>query len=387
MRKIILLSGIFIIITILFACASKSAPAEKPGLSETSAKESKSAERAPWEVEWVRSLAEAKKEGRVTIYTGFAPSAKQELGKVFKNKFDISIEWVSGTGSLITEKVFRERKAGIYLCDIFTTGSSYPVQMLRPAGVLEPLDKELLLPEVTDSRMWRDNKLPFVDKEHMTMAPSLTPATTIIINTILVKEGEIQSYLDLLQPKWKGKIVMLNPSRPGPSARWNTAVGNLIMDWEFIEKLAKQLELAEDSRLVAEYVAKGKKAIALAPEAGIVIDFIEASAPIAMIHPKEGVYETTGQNNISLLRDRPHPYSARLFLNWFLSKEGQSIVAQTDMRQTSRLDIPEEILRQIPAIKKRQPGVKYFNTETEEFLAMEEESLKKIKEIYGPLIR
>lgn len=312
MKRLFLLAGIFVLFATLSACASKSAPPEKVDVTEAPAKESRVAGKATWELEWEKSLVEGKKEGKVTIYTGFAPQPKQELGKVFKDKYGISIEWVSGTGSIITEKVMRERKAGIFLAN--------------PAcSLVSTMDNE--------------------------------------------------------------NIVMLNPSRPGPSARWNSAVAHMIMNWDFIEKLVKQLELAEDSRLVAEYVAKGKYSIALAPEAGIVIDFMEAGAPLAFINPKEGVYETTGQNNVSLLRDRPHPYASRLFLNWFLSKEGQSIVARTDLRQTSRLDIPEEILRQLPDAKKRQPGVKYFNTETEEFMAKEEESLKKIKEIYGSLTR
>lgn len=133
---------------------------------------------------------------------------------------------------------------------------------------------------------------------------------------------------------------------------------------------------------------QGKALVTLGPQSGYVLEFLQAGVPMAFINPEEGVYQTSGNQTIALIKNRPHPNATRLFVNWYLTREGMSIVARTGIRQTCRLDIPEEIIKELPDEKKRQPGIKYFSVETEEYLRVGEDRGGKLcQEIFDPLLK
>lgn len=334
-----------------------------------------------WEAEWQKSLKEAGKEGKVVIYSALGPPTRMALSEGFKKKFGLEVEWTPGSGSDISQKLLTERRAGLFLVDLFAVGSSNPIVELKPAGALDTMDPELLLPEVTDLSKWMDNKLPWVDKEHYVIAPAQTPASTLLINTDKVKSSEIASYMDLLQPRWKGKMSMLNPTRPGSSAKWLSVAGLKIMGWDFVKELAKQeINIAADKRIATEWTAKGKTELTIAPAGEMIDEFLRAGASIKIVHPKEGTYQSGGSSVISLISRRPHPNATRLFLNWYLSKEGQQVFADFDMRQGTRLDID---FSRLPSEKVRQPERNYVSVENEEFLMQEAEAILKIREIFS----
>lgn len=334
-----------------------------------------------WETEWQKSLKESVKEGKVVIYSALGPPTRNALSEGFKKRFGLEVEWTPGSGSDISQKLLTERRAGLFLVDLFAVGSSNPMMELKPAGALDPLEPELLLPEVTDSNKWLDNRLPWVDKGHYIIAPAQTPASTLLINTEKVKSSEITSYMDLLQPRWKGKMAMLNPTRPGSSAKWLSVAGLKIMGWDFVKELAKQeINIAADKRIAVEWTTKGKTDLTIAPAGEIIDEFIKAGASIKIVHPKEGTYQSGGSSVISLINRRPHANAARLFVNWYLSREGQQIFADFDMRQGNRLDISYEHL---PSEKIRQPGKTYVTVETEDFLKQEAEAINTIREIFS----
>lgn len=335
-----------------------------------------------WEIRWDRALSEAKKEGKVVIYSGLGPPTRRALSEAFKKKYGLEIEWTPGSGSDISQKLVSERRAGLFLADLFAVGSSIPVVELKPQGVLDPVEKELLLPEVLDSNKWLDNKLPWVDREHYIIAPALSPASTLLINPEKVKSSEIVSYNDLLQSKWRGKISMLNPTRPGSSAKWLSVIGLRVMGWDFIKELVKQeINIAGDKRLATEWTVRGKTDVTIAPAGEIVDEFLKAGARLELLAPKEGTYQTGGSSVLSLINKRPHPNAARIFVNWYLSQEGQQIFADFDMRQGARLDLN---FTHLPPTKIRQPGLNYIHVEDEDFLREESEAIKTIREIFSP---
>lgn len=382
MNRIILILGIFILGALLFACTTKGIPSREPAGPEALPKPPVT-DKGTWAVKWEESLREAKKEGKVNIYSFLAANMRQELGKGFNKRFGINVEWTTGSGTELVQKILTEKRAGINLADITLTGSTDIIARLKTAGGLDPLDKELLLPEVTDTSRWLNNELPWVDKEKLLIAPAQTPASNILINTDRVSPQEITSYRDLLNPKWKGKMTILNPTRPGASGKWMSVVGMEIMGVDYIKELAKQeLVFVENKRLPVEWVAKGKYDIAIAPSAEIVSDFVDSGAKnLQLLSPKEGGYQTAGSSPITLIKGRPHPNSSRIFLNWYLNQEGQQLFALYDWREGMRLDID---VSKVPEIKKRQPGIKYFNSEKEEFLLREHDFLETVAEIFKP---
>lgn len=367
---------------LLLSCAVRTEPEKTPqpkGIQQTAAP------LQAWERKWQETLNGAKQETNLQVYSTHGAELRKVLGEAFKKKYGISSEWTPGTGTELSEKILRERRANLHIVDIYVAGSTTPLTRLKPAGVLDPLEAELVLPDVTDPSKWRDGALPWVDKDHYILAPAPGPASSVLINLDLVNKEDVSSYMDLLNPRWKGKITITNPVRPGASGKWASVIGSEIMGWDFMRGLAKQEPvIAGDNRSSVEWVAKGKSAIALGPSAELVMDFKSAGARIELIVPREGTYLVAGNSPISVVNKRPHPSSARAFINWYLSKEGQDILAKYDIRQSSRLDASTEGL---PDIKLIKPGVKYFNSEREDFLSKEPEYLQMVREIFGPLVQ
>lgn len=388
MKGIVLFFVIFSAYAILFACSTDGRSSEKTAPPEPLIQESKSNAKSPaggWKIDWEKSLSTARKEGKVSIISGQTENIRQEFNRLFKKNFNLDIEWTLVRGGEGTQKIMTERRAGLFLYDIHMSGLNNVIATLKPNGILETIRPELLLPEVTDTSKWIGNGLPWVDKEGLMLAPGLAPSSSILINTDLVKVEEISSYLDLLESKWKGKILVSNPTVSGPGQRWVTVVGGIIMGWDYIKKLINNdLSVAADDRQVVDWVARGKYAVAIGPSGGIVDNYKKEGASLELVHAKEGTYQTTGYTPIVLLRNRPHPYAARIFINWYLSREGQQVLADYDLRQGTRVDIDTS---KIPSVKLRKPGEKYINVDTEEFYISEVQLKNTTVEMFRPLVR
>lgn len=344
--------------------------------------------KAAWEEKWDGVVAAGKREGRVVVYrtVGMEATMRIALAEAMK-KHGINLEVVSGRGAELSAKILAERRAGIYSVDVYMGGTTTPTNELKPAGVFDPMEPALILPEVTDPAVWWGGKgVLWVDKDRLILASGAYPQASLTLNTNLVKPGEVKAYRDLLDPKWKGKIVMNDPTVAGAGQKWFSVLGMQILNWDFMRSLAKQEPaIVRDQRQQVEWLAHGKHAIGLAAEPMIVLEFVKAGASLLQLNAEEGVGLVTGPGSIALINRAPNPNAARVFINWFLSREGQTVYSRAMGAQSARLDVPTE---GIPAARIRDPQAKYFWAEREEFLVKEAaEGRKMAVEIFGPLIR
>lgn len=374
--------GVFlaVLLFLAFGCSPQPAPASPSPLPLAPTKPS-------WQEEWDKTVAAAKKEGKLVIVTTGGAEVKAALSKAFKEKFGIDVEYVSGRGAELTAKISAERKAGLFLNDLYLAGATTPVSVLKPAGVLAPIKPLLLLPEVLDTKAYFDDEIPFVDKEGIyIICNGPYVAMTLAVNSDLVKPGELKGYADLLDTKWKGKIAFSDPTIAGAASRFFLMTVTMIMNPDFHRQLAKQdLLLTRDIRQQVEWVARGKYPIALAPYVDAVADMQKAGAPIKWISPVEGVYLSSGASGtLSYFSQAPHPNAARVFVNWFMTKEGLTTWSQSSLTQSARKDVSTDFLYPEGI---RDPKVKYFNSNTEEVLLKEVPITKLADEIYGPLLK
>src|SRR3972149_2861201 len=99
--------------------------------------------------------------------------------------------------------------------------------------------------------VWWEGKLRWVDPDHKILVFIAFPIPWAVINTDLVKPEEINSYKDLLNPKWKGKIILLDPTMTGPSGKLFSTSVKFLVGIEFWRDLAKQEPvITRDSRVV-----------------------------------------------------------------------------------------------------------------------------------------
>src|ERR1035437_9894449 len=134
--------------------------------------------------------------------------------------------------------------------------------------------------------------------------------------------------MDLLQPKWKGKLVMHDLTITGSANSWGVfmikdVLGSQEKFRQYLKELSKNEPfITRDPRIVVETVARGKYAVAIGSNPENVVDFLEAGSPIAVLTADEGAMITGGSGSYSVPKKTAHPNAAVLFLNWLLSKEG-----------------------------------------------------------------
>jgi len=314
-----------------------------------------------WKKQWEATVPAAKKDGEVVIYGPHNP-AYQQIWAIFQKSYpDIKFSFVPGKGADHAQRIVAERRAGKYLADLLMGGSS-SFAAFAP-GTLEPLKPLLILPEVIDSSAWFDGKFYFADPKN--------DAALIIsgeigtrrgsYNTKLVDPTEIRSWWDLLQPKWKGKLGSFDPRVAGGGGEtfmffyYTPSLGR-----KFITRFLSETDIAltRDLQQGTDWLAHGKivfyvgsgQPIMKAKKQGLPVDL--------MPHPmKEGDIMGGGSCCMAVMNRAPHPNATKLFINWVLSREGQSAWQKYTEVNSLRMDIPKSDL---PADDVPQKGVNYF---------------------------
>lgn len=388
MKRILTIIGLLVLLgSILFACTpgASEAPAKPPEVPKAPV----SATAQGWEAEWATVLAAAKKEGEVTgIYTQWEPGARVALIEAFKQKFGIDLEFSPvGKGTEATVKLTAERRAGLYMSDVIGLGGTTTLLEMKPAGLLAPIEPMLILPEVKDPKNWMAERV-FLDQGKYVIGFSATYNPYLDRNTDLVKEGDIKSYNDLLDPRWKGKIVMGDPTVSGSGNSWTRLVVSIWgMDKakDFMRQLAKQEPMiSRNLQVSAEWLARGKYPVGLALHSPALAVFQNAGLPVARIRVIEGGSITASGSCLSLPGGTiPHPNAAKIFINWVLTKEGQTLFAKHINRPSARVDVPapEGYNGIVPL-----PGDP-IRVEDEQSIMGGGALMELSKEIFGPLLK
>lgn len=385
MKRIGLLFSIFLMVAILITCAPKSVIVEKPETKPTLVEQPKAPAKESWEIKWDETLQLAKKEGNLVIYSFSGPEFTQPLSQALREKLGLNSEMLTMRGPEMAEKIMREKRAGLHLVDLAISGAGTFLTVLKPAGLLESVEPELFLPEVREPKFWWQGKLPFYDKEGLVFGFRADVNTVILLNREMAKKEDLKSYKDLLNPKWKRAILLDDPTARGPGFFFFRIIGLEYMDLDFLRGLAKQEPtLTRDRRHLVEWVARSKFAIGLGAQASMVRSFQQLGSPLEQFNPKEGGYITGGAGNIVIFKNPPRPNSRRVFLNWFLSKEGQTFFSRSQEQGSTRVDVPVDHLS---ADLVRQPGMPYFSTLLEEWHLKGDKDAKLAEEIFGHLMK
>ncbi len=337
---------------------------------------------------WSAMVAKAREEGKLVISTSHTPAVRQAVSKAFKAAFGVDIEYIGGgKGSELGRKLLNERQAGLYLQDIYIGGTTTILTDLKPAGAIDPLEPVLMLPDVLDKKLWMGGDYVWSDRDHKIIVILLmpTPGQSSIINTTLVKPGEIKVYDDFLNPKWKGMIVLNDPTVQGPGLRFVGVTASKVKGWDYMKELAKQKPVMNrDQRLQVEWVARGKCAIGLGMQTDLPTEFISAGAPIMEIVPEDDFVASAGPNDLALINRAAHPNAAKVFVNWILSKEGQTILSKASGLSSVKMNVATDHLT--PA-RRLDRSKKYFLVDHEDYVLKEKDLIPKAREIFADFLK
>lgn len=283
-----------------------------------------------WETEWRKTIEAAKKEGQLTVSHTRGPF-DQVFADFSKRHPEIKIVSISGRGGDLISRIMAERRAEKYVTDIYLGSSGTPMDVLHPAKALEPIPTFMILPEVKDPSKWFRKQHHYADPDaKFIFVFEGVVRADMAFNTTLVDPKEFTSYWDLLKPKWKGKIAAMDPKLPGfPSGLLQFSYYHPDLGARFLRQLFGEMDIvvSREARQLVDWLAVGKFAIALAPSASEVQAGIKQGLPLGRFEPrafKEGIYMRATQGSLSILSQLPHPNAAKVFVNWLLSREGQT---------------------------------------------------------------
>ncbi len=372
--------SILLAIILLAGCIPGSTISPTPGPSPQTPVADKSSKG------WDTLVTEAKKEGKVYVYTNLSQEARAAMAKAISDKYNIEVEFYTAASAQLTEKVLSERRSGMNIAGMVTSGPS-SMQALKTAGVLAPIPPLLVLPEMTDAKVWPAGEPPYLDKDKTIVSLLASLVLYVIVNPEVVKAEELTTADDLLKPAFKNKIVMYDPSSPGSSSNWVAFMLHVVKTPDqgkaFLKQLAAQEPaITRDYRQLVEWVAKGKYPIGIGGSQQIVFEFQKAGAPVIFARMKEGGIMHPGETTTAMPKDPSQPNASKLLLNWLLTSEGQTVLGNAVGKSSLRKDTQIQGLEPsgIPL-----PGEKVFNL-TEEFIAQTLEAQTIAKDIFGPLI-
>jgi iron(III) transport system substrate-binding protein len=317
--------------------------------------------------EWASAVAGAKREGKVVVNT-FPGDGFGRALKAFTQAYpDIKLEHTQLHSQNFAPRILQERQANLFTWDVATIPTSTAFQVLRPAGVWDAVRPAIILPEAKDDAAWEggfERGFALAKDRALTYGFVANRGGGITINTDLVKE-EPKGLTDLLNPKWKGKLLLPDVRVMG-DAFWPMTSARLNLGDDIIKKLFVDQEpaLSRDTRQIAEFMVRGRYPIALGVQPLLLAPFQQQGLGknLKLLHPPE--LETMNfSSTVWLVNRAPHPNAARVFINWLLTRDAQVVWAKEVETNSRRVGIePGNPQFMVPR------GARFFQVDAEENL-------------------
>src|SRR3954465_15753270 len=258
----------------------------------------------------------AKKEGKAVWYTAVDLPVAERIAKSFEAKYpgiDMRVE--RSGGERIFQRVGQEYASNIHAVDVLHSSDAAHFIVWKRDGILASY-----VPEDVAKHYPAEHKDP--DGQFASFRVWLS---IIAYNTNLVKaEDAPKSFADLLDPKWKGKIVK---AHPGYSGTIMTATYQMQRDlgWTFFEQLAKQnIMQVQSSADPPKKLEIGERAVMADGNEYNIFQMKEAGRPVEPVYATEGSPMIIGPNGV--FKTSPNPNAAKLFQSFSLGREAQQLI-------------------------------------------------------------
>jgi iron(III) transport system substrate-binding protein len=261
-------------------------------------------------------IAAARKEGQVIHYTSTDLPVAEKLARAFEAKYPGIAVRVERTGAeRVFQRIGQEYSSNIHAVDVVNSSDAAHFIVWKRDGLLAPF-----VPE---------DVAKFYPPEHRDIDGQFASwrifLSIIAYNTNLVKaEDAPKSFADLLDPKWKGKIVK---AHPGYSGTIMTSTYELQRDigWGWFEQLAKQNVMqVQSSADPPKKLDLGERAIMADGNEYNILQMKEAGRPVEPVYASEGSPMIIGPNGI--FKNSPNPNAAKLFQSYCFSSEAQQLI-------------------------------------------------------------
>jgi len=258
----------------------------------------------------------AKKEGKVVWYTSVDLPLAEKIAKSFEGKFPgVAVRVERSGAERVFQRIGQENASNIHACDVVNSSDAAHSIVWKKGGLLEAF-----VPEDVAKFYPAEHK----DADGM-FASFRVWVSIIAYNTDLVKKEDApKSFADLLDPKWKGKIVK---AHPGYSGTIMTATFQMQRDlgWGFFEKLAAQnIMQVQSSADPPKRLALGERAVMADGNEYNIFQISEKGGPVAPVYATEGSPLIVGPTG--MFKAAPNPNAAKLFTAYSFTPECQQLI-------------------------------------------------------------
>ena len=311
-------------------------------------------------------LARAKAEGLVVFYTSVDVSVAERLARDFQSKYGIKVQ-VERTGSeRVFQRIGQEMGSNLHVVDVVNTSDAANFLVWKNSGWLANARFEEI------ERFWppqfRDRDATFA-----TWRATLSP---IAYNSAQVKPGEAPAtWADLLQPRWKGKLVKAHPAYSGSEM---TADYELMkaLGWTYLQKLGDQKVMqVQSSTEPPKVLSRGEQPVMAGGNEYVVFQLQSQGSPLVLVYPPEGTpFETSPA---AIMKDAPHPNAARLFYQYLFSRDTQQMLVEFGGLRSVRSGLKE------PANRVPITRIRLFRDDPQGVLKTSDEMKTRYAQYFG----
>lgn len=291
-------------------------------------------------------LADAQKEGSVTVYSTTNEEEGLPLWKLFTDATGIKVNYVRASDSQLLARVLIEARASQHSWDLMQTANvnKIPPELLVP---LDPPEGKKLEPQaIAKDKRW-----------YGVYANYNSPA----YNTKSVKREDLpKSYEDFTKHKdWAGKVAI-----DGTDDAWMTGILQHFGEDKGLKLLKDIIDTVKPVPInghlaVARAVGSGEYWIALNNYVNLTVNVKLSGAPTDF-WTLDPVVLFFGQVGVSA--HAPHPKAAQLAANFSISKEAQEFLTKFG-RLPTRPDVATNPKDVLDTIKSRKIETVLLNTE------------------------
>jgi len=275
-------------------------------------------------------LAAATKEGKVTWYTSVDVKVAEAVAKAFRAEYPgIDIEVERSGSERVLQRINQEYQSGIHNVDVVNTSDASHFLYWKQQKWLAahtPPDVRRFPAQYKDAEGY-----------YATWRATLS---VMGYNTKLVDTKDAPaSYADLLDPKWKGKLVKAHPGYSGTALTGTYAIVKAL-GWDYLEKLSKQGVLqVQSTTATPKSIASGERAVMVDGNEYNMFIEIDAKSPVKIIYPKEGTPFVTSPS--AIFAEAPHPNAARVLENFLFTAKVQQLTVNEGGTRSMHPDVKE----------------------------------------------
>jgi iron(III) transport system substrate-binding protein len=311
-------------------------------------------------------VAAAEKEGKVTWYSSVDVKVAEGIKKAFMAQYPkIDVEVERAGSERVLQRINQEYQSNIRNVDVVNSSDASHFLFWKQQGWLAkhtPPDTAKFAPQYRDP-----------DGMFFTWRATLD---CMAYNTNLVKDAEApKSYAELLDPKWKGKLVKAHPSYSGTSLTGTYALTK-VLGWDYFEKLSKTgIQQLQSTTAPPKTIASGERAVMVDGNEYNVFIEMDAKSPVKPIYAKEGTPFVSSPT--AIFKDAPHPNAARVFQNFIYTAKAQQLLVDVGGARSVHPEVKE------PAYRTPLKDIKLLADDAKGMLPQINEIKKKYTALFG----